>query len=62
MIDYRLAFEMLVDRLTGDELTCGINTPDNLTQLTDEQIFAIKEMAQSCINDATDGDETCASE
>lgn len=51
-IDYKYAFDMLVDRLTTGDLMCGQNTPANLTQLTDAQIFVINEIAKSCLEDA----------
>lgn len=51
-IDYEFAFIRLVDSLTKDDLTCGQDTPKNLTQLTEDQIFVIKEIAKSCIEEA----------
>lgn len=53
-IDYVFAFEFLVDRLINDDLSCGQNTPDNITPLTDEQKFVINEIAESCLEDAVE--------
>jgi len=51
-VDWPYAFDLLVDRLTKDDLSCGQNTPNGFTQLTGAQKKCIIEISKSCIEDA----------